>query len=231
MTNPLRSALDHIVIVIVVGTLGPGVLHAIYEYVESGGEVGVGSIWIAVTCGSITAACLLALKVRQLGQEIEQLKRSQQSSVPDPPEVVLPRSMDAIEPDQVGTDTPVEAVLDVPEQLGRGKLWCPRTADELRDMSKGKTSVQRQIMWQSYVDMWLRVDGTLQNASPPGLDGQVRAIIRTTLGALIMVTPESESCARLLTALNVGDSVSIHGQIKYSEYVGDFIYLENCELA
>lgn len=231
MRNPLRPVLDHITTGILVGTLGPGVIHAIYEFYQSGGEVGVDSIWIAATSGSITAACLLALKVRELSQALEQSEHSRQSRNLDPPVVVNLHSTESIEHERAPTNEPIEVVRYVPDTLDREKLWCPRTVDELRAILGGKTSAQQKTILQDYADMWLHVDGTVTNASRGDFDNQVRATISSTGGTPCMVSPGSENCGRILVASNVGDAVSIQGQIKYSEFSGNLILLENCELA
>ena len=184
MKNPIRVALDHVWLTILVSTVVPGLVHAVIQYFR--GEVNFTSIWISLGAGLVTAIFVLVLKVRQQAQPPVTIQIL--SQIPPTDEATT----DETTTDEATTDEPTTLA---PYHLDTTRRWSPHTTKYLVDKIQNLTDVQREISIENDIGRCMRIEGAITNVSRGWIvDGEAfHAIINVPNGVTVLIQAKPES--------------------------------------
>ena len=199
MKNPIRVALDHVWLTILVSTVVPGLVHAVIQYFR--GEVSFTSIWISLGAGLVAAIFVLALKVRQQAQPPVTIQIL--SQIPPTDEAII---------DEAIID---EATILAPYHLDTKRRWYPYTTKYLVDKIQNLTDVEREISIKNDIGRCMRIEGAITNVSR-GLftdEEEFHAMINLPNGVTVSIEAKSEPWNGILRASKIGDTVEVIGAI------------------
>ena len=199
MKNPIRVALDHVWLTILVSTVVPGLVHAVIQYFR--GEVNFTSIWISLGAGLVTAIFVLVLKVRQQAQPPVTIQIL--SQIPPTDEATTDEATtdeattDEATTDEATTDEPTtdEPTTLAPYHLDTTRRWSPHTTKYLVDKIQNLTDVQREISIENDIGRCMRIEGAITNVSRGWIvDGEAfHAIINVPNGVTVLIQAKPES--------------------------------------
>lgn len=222
MAGPVRFALDHSWIAIPIGTIGPGIMAALFEYLRLGREFDSTSIWVVLAGSSAMAVFLLSARVLALTKALEQSRSS--VTIAEPP---------TVEPEDDAWPLPRDGRFPANRTLGsvnRSKPRCLRTPAELLAMTEGTTSVERNRATEDQIGLWLEVNGAIVEVWDHRPDRGVSAMLKLSSGALVRLASDSDIWNRTLVAAKVGDRIRADGMIDDIGSFGDpIVWLKDCE--
>ena len=194
-----------------VGAIGSGTASAIIEYILTGAT----TAWLPLVI--MVAILLLLLAVFWVLHEPEQ--KNQPEIVQSPP---LPTSQpEIVQPPPL------------PAHLAQGRIFSPRSPDELVNEVKGLTDIRRQHAIQLHLGQWLHVEGRIRNVGQMAPDDEITVSVDLTKSGVTVFMDFAPSYWQArLQAANIGDTISAIGKIEnVQSYGGDgFVSLDECEL-
>ena len=215
MKNPIRVALDHAWLTILVSTVMPGLVHAVIQYFR--GEVSFTSIWISLGAGLVAAIFVLPLKVRQQAQPPVTIQIL--SQIPPTDEATIDEA------------TINEATILAPYHLDTKRRWYPYTTKYLVDKIQNLTDVEREISIENDIGRCMRIEGAITNVRR-GLfkdEEEFHATIELPNGITVLIEAKSEPWNGILRASKIGDIVEVIGAIR-NVMRGDTIWLDIHEM-
>ena len=224
MAGPFRFALDHSWLTIPTGTIGPGIVAALFEYLRLGRQFDATSIWVLLAASSAIAVLLLSARVRALTKALEQYRSF----------------VTSVEHQTVAIDDGARLrardhrlpASRAPKPLDPSKPRCLRTPEELIAMTKGLTSVERDRVTKDQIGLWLAVNGEIREVWDYRPNLGVAAMLRLPTGTLVHVVANSDIWNRTVLAAKVGDRITVDGSIGEIGSVGEpMIWLKDCELS
>lgn len=131
------------------------------------------------------------------------------------------------------TNQPGSGLPSIPTPFSQGKVFSPRTPDELVNEVKGLTDIRRQHVIQLHLGEWLHVAGCIRDVQQisPGDEIKVSVALKESGVTAFMVFVPSYWQASLQAA-NIGDTISANGRIKNVEFFLGYgsVTLDECEL-
>ena len=195
---------------VTVSAVGPGAIAASIQYIATGGVTGWWPVAAAVLGGLMTAGAL-----RLIG---EHEPTNQPRVVPLPP---------------LQADQPIAQPSLPPAPFVQGKVFSPRTPDELVNEVKGLTDIRRQHAIQLHLGQWLHVAGRIRNVEQMAPDDEITVSVDLTeSGVTVFMDFAPSYWQARLQAANINDTISSIGKIKdVRSYGGNgFVSLDECEL-
>lgn len=202
----------------------PGVFVSIFEYILTDGISGEKPI-LAALAGCVLAAILLMfVKPDETSKKSE---KGQPSDIQKKREAFLKNFEHEVskvvqEPATPETSTPSSP----PDSPTEERIFSPRTPVELVDEIKGMTGVVAKRVSERHIGQWLKVTGPVKDVSNKG--DEIFVYISKTEPSMLLYFDASR-WGKSLASYNVGDQISVIGQIEYISRGGS-VRLEKCEL-
>ena len=237
MRLPMRVALDHVWLSVLLAAVVPGFAHAVIQYFR--GEVSIASIWVSLVAGLIAAIVLLSLKVRVQSQQLEQAQPPATMPIPTP----IPATDEAAhvlspipstdEAAHVLSPIPStdEAAILAPYHLDTERRWYPYTTNDLVGKVKNLTDVELGSAIEDDIGRCMRIEGEIINVWPfdIGTEEGSNGLIKLPNAVWVQIEARSEPCNEILRASKIGETVEVIGAIKGVMQAG-IIVLEVREL-
>lgn len=194
---------------IIVGTVAPGAIAALVMYIVTDGVTGWWPIAAAVLGGLLTAGALSLIGGNEPTNQ---------------PGIAQPLPL---------TNQPGIAQPSLPTSFVQGKVFSPRTPDELVNEVKGLTDIRRQHTIQLHLGQWLHVTGHIRDVRQTFSDGEIAVsvgLVKSDVRVLLYFAPSYWQTR--LQAANIGDTISAIGKIKDIEPFGGsgLIWLDECDM-